>query len=332
MMFSILLYGSLLGLMVLSAFFSGSETGFYRLSRFRLRVGVEQNQPFYPALFKLVREGQALIMSILIGNNLANYLLTSFVTVLMFRRLSDQRLAELYTTALLTPILFVFGEMIPKILFYHWADILIPRLTWLLWLAHKTFTLTGTVAALRWLSDRLTRLLRLGADTAAAVDATQRHQVFQIIHETREEGLLSHVQREMMERLLQIPNVPVQSVMTPFQTVEKVSVQTSRRQLLDHLAQTSFARQPVCAPDGTVVGYIPIYEVLGGEQDFSDLRLLVRPIVTLEPTCSAIDAMNILCRKQEKIALIQSPQTKQPLGIITLTDLVEELTGELAVA
>jgi CBS domain containing-hemolysin-like protein len=330
MIASALVYGLLIGLIALSAFFSGSETGFYRLSRFRLRLGVEQEQPFYKTLSKLVRDGQSLVMAILIGNNLVNYLLTSIVTLLMFRHLSDQRLAELYTTIILTPVLFVFGEMIPKILFYHWADVLIPRLTVLLWVAYKVFTRTGAVAALQWLSDRATRLLRLTSNTATAVDATQRHQVSQIIHETREEGLLSDVQREMIERLLKIPNVSLQSLMIPIRDVEIVAVQTNRSMLLNHLAGTVHARQPVVASDGEIVGYVSIYEVLGGEQEFSDLRPFIRPIVPLEPTCSAIDAMNTLCRKREKIALVLSPQSKQPLGIITLTDLVEELTGELS--
>lgn len=332
MILSVLQYGGIIGLIAFSAFFSGSETGFYRLSRFRLRLGVEQKRPFYHTLFNLVRDGQSLVIALLIGNNLTNYLLTSLVTLMFVQRLPDQHQAELYTTAILTPVLFVFGEMIPKILFYHWADVLIPRLTWLLWSAYRFFTLIGAVAALRWLSDRLTSLLQLKADTAAAVAATQRHQVSQIIHETREEGLLSDTQRKMIERLLQIPHVLVHTLMIPDQKVEKVGVQSSRQMLLEHLSRSSHARQPVYKEDGTIYGYILLYEVLGSEQDFSDLRSFVRPIVMLEPTCSAIDAMNILCQKREKIALIQAPQSKQSLGIITLTDLVEELTGEFSAA
>lgn len=317
-------------LLCLSAFYSGSETGFYRMSRFRLRLGMEQQRPFVHTLFGLIKEGRSLVMSLLIGNNLVNYLLTSLITTLLFQRLSDQHLAEIYTTLIVTPTLFVFGEMIPKVLFYHRADAWMPPLTWLLWSSYKAFTLTGAVAMLRWFSDLLTRLLGLEGNTAVAVDATQRHQVFQIIHETREEGLLSEVQREMIERLLQIPNVSVNTIMTPFSRVKTIDLNTSRRQLLECLPGTSYVRWPVCRDNGTVAGYILIYDVLGGETDFAGLGEFVRPLITLPPTCSAIEAMNTLCRQREKIALIQSPQSKQPLGIITLTDLVEELTGELS--
>ncbi len=330
-MLTALLQGAfIIGLIVLSGVFSGSETGFYRLSRFRLRVGLEQGRRFYGTLFRLARDGQAMILSILVANNLVNYLLTSVVTLLIFHRLDAQRLAEVYATAILTPVLFVFGEMIPKILFYHWADVLIPRLTPLLWACHKALAATGVIPALRWLSDRLMGRLRLGTNTAAAVDATQRHQVSQIIFETREEGLLSDIQRDMIERLLQIPNVPVNAIMIPFDKVEKVPVNSSRSDLLSDLLETSHTRRPVCADDGNVLGYMLIYEVLGGEVEFEDLRAFIRPIITVEPACSAIDAMNTLCQKREKIALVKSPHSKKPLGIVTLVDLVEELTGELA--
>ena len=330
MMPMILQFSTIISLMALSALFSGSETGFYRLSRFRLRLGVEQKRPFYHTLAALVRDGKSLVLAILIGNNLVNYLLTYLVTLLFFCRLENQHLAEFYTTAILTPVIFIFGEMIPKVLFYHWADVLIPRLTWLLWGTYRAFTVTGIIAALQWFSNWLTRLMGLEANTAAAVDATQRHQVSQIIHETREEGLLSDLQREMIERLLHIPNVTVQSIMVPLQKAEKVAMKTSREMLLEHLKKSWRTRQVVLNKDSSVCGYLLIYEVLAGEHEFADLQSFVKPILTLEPTCSVIDAMNALCQKREKIALIQ--QSKQPLGIITLTDLVEELTGELAVS
>jgi len=323
-------YIAIIALILMSGFFSGCETGFYRLSRFRLRLGVEQQRPFYKTLFELVRNGRSLVMSILIGNNLVNYMLTSLVTLMLYRRLSERHLAEIYATAIVTPTLFVFGEMIPKVLFYHRADTFIPRLTWLLWSSYKLFTLTGAVAAMRWFSDRLTHVFGLDADTAAAVDATQRHQVFQIIHETREEGLLSEVQREMIERLLQIPNVAVGTIMTPLSKVKWVGVQTSRRQLMARLAEAAYVRWPVLQPDGRCSGYILIYDVLGGQTEFNDVSEFVRPIVSLSPNCSALEAMNTLCNRREKIAMIEAPQSRQPLGIITLTDLVEELTGELS--
>lgn len=321
---------AIVGLILMSGFFSGSETGFYRLSRFQLRLGVEQQRPFYKTLFELVRNGQSLVMSILISNNLVNYMLTSLITLMLYRRLSEQHLTEIYATAIITPTLFIIGEMIPKVLFYHKADVWMPPLSGLLWASFKMIKCTGAVAALRWFSDRLTHLFGLETDTATAVDATQRHQVFQIIHETREEGLLSEVQREMIERLLKIPNVVIEAIMTPLAKVKMIGVNTSRKQLLEHLAEVSYVRWPVYDRPGHIIGWIAIYDVLGSEKEFSSLAEFIQPILTLPEGCSAIEAMNSLCRQRQKIAVIQSPHSKQPVGIITLTDLVEELTGELS--
>ena len=210
----------ILGLIALSAFFSGSETGFYRLSRFRLRLGVEEHRPFYDKLFSLVRDGQATIMSILIGNNLVSYGLTSLVTVLLFRRLGDQHLSEIYATVILSPVLFVFGEMIPKVLFYHWADWLMPRLAWLLWGVHQAFSLTGIVAALGWVSDRLASLLGLGTAYGRGCGTPTQTSGFPKLHSRKREiEACSHA--PAVRSSLQIPNVPVHTCVTPYPECRK---------------------------------------------------------------------------------------------------------------
>ena len=86
-----------------SGFFAGSETGVYRLSRFRLRLGVERKLPFYGMLGKIVKDGQGLVLSVLIGNNLSNYLATSIVTYLFLRTTTSDHTAEFYATLVMTP-------------------------------------------------------------------------------------------------------------------------------------------------------------------------------------------------------------------------------------
>ena len=105
----------------LSAFFAGTETGIYRVSRFQVRVGSEKGRPSYKMLFQILQDGQGLILSLLLGNNLVNNLLTGLVTFMFLQAVSEERLAGIYATVVLTPVLFVFGEMIPKNLFYYKA-------------------------------------------------------------------------------------------------------------------------------------------------------------------------------------------------------------------
>ncbi|MHC5098201.1 MAG: CNNM domain-containing protein, partial [Planctomycetota bacterium] len=111
-------------LLLLSAFFAGTETGIYRISRFQVRIGSEKGRPSYKMLFEILQDGQGLILSLLLGNNLANNLLTGLLTFIFLQAVSEEHLAGIYATAVLTPVLFVFGEMIPKNLFYRKANTL----------------------------------------------------------------------------------------------------------------------------------------------------------------------------------------------------------------
>jgi CBS domain containing-hemolysin-like protein len=324
----------IVSLMALSAFFSGSETGVYRLSRIRLRIRVEKGRSPYKILFNLLKDGQGLIFTLLLGNNLANYFLTSVVTMMILTRIDSQSMAQIYTTAMLTPVLFVFGELIPKNIFYFRADSLLPHFAWFIWGLDKIFTFSGIKIILKMISRLISAGLNLQVDTAKAIDVTQRHQVHQIIHETQEEGLLSQTQKEMMTRLIDFPSMAVSSVMIPLCQTDKVPVDISRAQFIEHLKTSRFTRQVVYGTGSNdILGYISIYDVLGTGDGFQGIQEFVNPLPTLDKKTSVIEAINTLRNRRERIAIVVESLKKEthPLGIITVADLVEEITGELNV-
>lgn len=321
-------------LIVLTAFFSGSETGVYRLSRVRLRIGYEKGNRGYRTLFKLLKDGQGLIFSLLMGTNLANYFLTSLVTMAIFAQTNDHHRAEIVATAILTPVLFIFAELIPKNLLYFRADYLLPLFAGPIWFFDKVFTFSGAKIVLKKISNLISYCLRLDVDTAKAIDVTQRHQVHQIIHETQEEGLLSQAQREMMTRLIDFPSISVSSVMIHLRETDKVPVTISRDQFIEHLKKSRFTRQLVYGSNpNDILGYVSVYDVLADEQDFHGIQDFVTPLSTLEKKTSVIKAINLLRNRHERIALVVESPKKQnrPLGIITISDLIEEITGEFGI-
>ena len=318
-------------LILLSAFFAGTETGIYRISRFQVRIGSEKGRPSYKMLFKILQDGQGLILSLLLGNNLVNNLLTGLLTFMFLQMSSEERLAGIYATAVLTPVLFVFGEMIPKNLFYYKANTLVPAMAWLNWFFYRLFTLTGAVWLLKSCSRIISYLFRLKIDTAEIVDASKRHQVYQIIHETREEGLLSRTQKKMMNRLIDIPHMPVGEAMVNLRDTEMVSVDTNREGLLDHLKKSRFTRQLVYrANHRQILGCIHIYQTLGKSEPLPDLASETTPLLEIDQNVSVIDAINLLRGRHERMALVVASirKEKHPVGIITIPDLIEEITGE----
>lgn len=319
-----------------SGFFSGSETGVYRLSRFRLRLGIERKLPFYSTLGKIIKDGQGLVLSVLIGNNLANYLAISIATYLLLRTTTNAHTAELYATLIMTPLLFVFVDIIPKSVCYYKADTLMPRLTPLLWLSYNIFTKTGVVTLLKVISNVLNRILGLGADSSKAITATDRHHIRQIIQETRDEGILSLMQQDIMHRLVDAGSVLARKVMIRLNHVIMVELATSRAALLGYLRDCPYRRLPVYdGPRSNVVGYIDIYRVLGTGKDFDSLEGQVEAIGQISSTMTVTEAVSTMRSQKNRVSLVvQEPgrvKNERPkvLGIVTLKDLVGELTGSI---
>ena len=140
-------------LVALAAFFAGTETGIYRLSRFRIRIGIEQRRPFFTILGRIMEDSHGLVFSTLIGTNLTHYMVTGIVTYLLFVQADTGHLAELYATLIMTPILFIFSELIPKNIFFYRADALMPPLAPVLWFFHKVFIWCGAVPLARLISS-----------------------------------------------------------------------------------------------------------------------------------------------------------------------------------
>jgi len=323
----------LLLLMFLSAMFSGSETGFYRMSRFRLRLGVEQKRKPFLALSRLARDGQNLILALLLGNNFVNYCMTTLFTILLYQHMDNRNMAELYSSLILTPVVFVFCEMIPKSIFYHKADVLMPRLSGFLRFCYVLFAATGILKFFKLLFAGLIRLLRLNMNTVQAVDKTQRLQVYQIIHETQEEGLLSDVQKDMIHRLINIPDISVGSVMVSLSEFGISPITAGRGELMEALRKSRFLRHLIYddRPD-QIIGSVSLPEVLAVGHPVP-LRDYASPLPTIDRSASVIEAINLLRRRREKLALVTETGKggQRPVGVVTVTDLVEELTGEIQI-
>lgn len=315
-----------------SAFFSGAETGIYRLSRFRLSLGVEQHRPFYKHLSQAVKDGQGLILSLLLGNNLVNYLAASITTWTLLRLLQDESLVEFYTTAIIAPTLFIIGEIIPKSVFFYRSDAFVGPLAPAIWGIWRLFTASGMIRLLRWLLQLFSRLLGVSVDTAAAVDVTQRSQVKQLLAETQEEGQLSSLQKDMMKRLANIPEVSVGSILVPIHKVEMAEVSNNRNELMQILGRCSHRRIPVYEKDRhNILGHVELDRLLADSYDTPDLRKNLVPLYRFSASVSVLEAITLLRKGNHPIAAVTADQSsgQKILGILTLKDLVEELTGEL---
>jgi putative hemolysin len=321
-------------MMLLAGLFSGSETGIYRLSRLRLRLGVERRGWLFIVLSNIMQDSPGLLLSLLVGTNLAQYVATSMITGVFLQAVQSEYTAIFFTTLVITPILFVFSELIPKNVFLQRANQLTPVFAPLLWVTHRVLTWCGVVPVLRTASQVFGRLAGSTVATKTAVDSAQRHQVHALLRDTREEGLLTSVQTEIIDRIVNIPGLRLSTVMIPLGRVRSLDIRSDRAALLESLTQYPLTRWPVWEDSPThIVGFVHIYDALIPGEPFDDLRNLVKPIPHLDAATPVIDAIHAMRRGEWEILLVT--QTRRgghdvPVGIVTMKDLVEELLGELA--
>ena len=314
--------------------FNGAETGMYRLSRLRLRLGVEKKRLSFILLGRIMHDSRGLLFSMLIGTNLAYYLATSIVTILLLNKLQSEHSAELLATLLAAPLLFVFSELIPKNIFFYRADTLMPYLSPVLFGFYKLFSWCGMVWLLKGLSGVLARLTGSPVSSKTTMTATQQSHIRAILQDTREESFLSPMQTDIIGRLVGISNVSIRAVMTPISKTWTVDVSSDRSMLLEKLKKCSFTRLPVVdRRSAGVVGFINIYDCLSWPGQFTDLYRFVKPIRKLGANTTVIDAINVVQSEKQKIILVTRAGhagREKPVGIVTMKDLVEELIGELA--
>ena len=320
-------------LIILAGLFAGAETGLYRLSRLRLRLGVEKKRLSFVILGRCLRDSSGLLLSMLICTNLAYYLTTSIVTYVFLKAGTEHR-AELFATLLTAPTLFVFSELIPKNIFFYRADSLMPYLSPLLYVFHKLLSFCGVVPLLKFISGFFVRLAGAASSPKSVITSAQRHKVQAILQDTREEGILSSVQTDIINRLVSISNIRIKSVMIPIDNVQMVDVNSDNSALLSKLKKCAFTRLTVIENRAeNIIGFINIYETLSSSEQFANLQKFVKPIRKVDANTTVTDTINIMQRENQKIVLVTKigrAGQERPIGIVTMKDLVEELLGELA--
>ncbi len=191
--------------LILSAFFSGSETGMYRVSRIRLVLDGLSGGRVARGLVLLLNNPALFVATTLVGNNIANYVV-SLGIVMASAHLwpGEGAAAELLGPMLLTPVVFVLGELLPKYLFYH-APYRLIRLS-----GAPFLLITVVLLPLTILLGLLGRLLSLlTGETPFRVRLTMaRSELEQVLREGQEAGILSSSQRVLAQNVFHVGNQP----------------------------------------------------------------------------------------------------------------------------
>ncbi len=310
----------------LSAFFSGSETGFYRATRMRLVIDALGGDLIARGFVWLSNHPSIFVATTLVGNNLANYLVSLAIVMAVQAvvygggNATDQfPLAELLAPLLLAPLLFVYGELFPKNLFLHAPNRLLRKGGPLFFLfVLLFFPISAMLWALNWI---LTRLVGEPPEETRLVLA--RRELRRVLEEGHEAGILHPSQYALARGLFAVANHPVTRYATPLAEVPRARADMSKQEVCRLARRLQLPDVPVEQADGdsVLIGYVRVIDL---ELDASDELGPVRPLFEVPHTDTHIEALMRMHSAQESLALVVD-HDREPLAILTAARLREPL-------
>lgn len=303
----------------LSASFSGSETGFYRASRVRLVMEALDGDRMARYLLKLINQPSLFVATMLIGNNVANYM-TSLAIVLLTQAFTQSQAAEMLAPVLLAPVLFIYGELLPKNLFYHAPNFMLRLASPLV----LFFTvLVFPVAILLWgLNFLLERIV--GASPQRIRSVLARKELVEAMDEGMEAGILHPTQRELSQNFFVVASKPVGEVCTPLARTTAIKVGTLREKALKLARSKKMPDIPVFEKSkSNLIGYVRTIElVVDSKRKITSRKL--ESLMTISGSELFGEAIMQMQANRQTLALVVGPGSK-PVGLLSIDQLTDPL-------
>jgi CBS domain containing-hemolysin-like protein len=303
----------------LSALFSGTETGFYRVPRVRLRLDALAGDRIAQGLWWLANRPALFVATTLLGNNLANYLVSLSIVMGADAVWPGVPSAELIATLFLSPLVFVYGESLPKQLFFE-APYFLLRRGGPVFLACSIIGLPFSL--LFWGLSKL--IERLGGQSPPQVKlALARRELQSVLEEGHAEGLLRPAQRQLAQGLFAVANEPAIRFAVPPQRLAHVRLGMTKAEVLRLAKRQQAPELPVEEPLGRrkLIGYVRVAEL---KLDDSEEIRKVRPLIDIPSHEPHIAALVRLHESGESMGRLLDV-AGQVVGIVTAASLSEPL-------
>lgn len=315
-------------LLLLSAFFSGSETGMMSVNRYRLRHLAQQGHSGAKRIQFLLERPDRLIGLILIGNNLVNIAASAIATILCLRWFGDAGI--IIATFGMTLIVLVFAEVTPKtIAALHPERIATPSSFVIKPLLRVMYPL---VAFINLITNSIIRLLGVNPNSPSRGDALSSDELRTIVNEASSMIPPSH--QQMLLSILDLEKVTVEDVMTPRADIAAIDVQDDVKSILKQLSQAQYTRILLYRNNiDDAIGFLHARDIMQlftkntYDLDKSEIVRAAREIYYIpEGTPLNVQLLKFQ-RYKERIGLVVD-EYGDIQGLVTLEDILEEIVGD----
>ena len=329
---------AILCLIMLSAFFSGSETALTAASRGKLRAAIDRGSKGAERALKLTEDSERLIGSVLLGNNLVNILATSLATALFTNLFGESGVA--LATVVMTLLVLIFAEVLPKTYAITNPESAAAGVATPISVVVKLFA--PMVSLVRMLVRGVLRVFGVRTDPDSQILAV-REEIAGALNLGHSEGVVEKEDRDRILGALDLAERTVEEVMLHRSGIEMIDADSEPQDILNQCLESPHTRLPVFREEQeNIIGVIhakdllrAMYKLLGeaGEKGFAALETFRIADVAMKPyfvpnTTSLDDQMRQFLRRRTHFALVVDEYGSLQ-GMITLEDILEEIVGEI---
>ena len=330
--------GAILCLLVLSGFFSGSETALTAASRGKLRAQADKGNRGAQRALRITEDNERLIGSVLLGNNVVNILATSLATAMFTRLLGESGVAM--ATLVMTALVLIFAEVLPKTYAITNAESTAARVAAPIGVVVLVFA--PLVSAVRLLVRGVLRIFGVQTDPESNILAV-REEIAGALNLGHSEGVVEKEDRDRILGALDLSDRTVEEIMLHRSKIEMLDADADPQDILQQCLESSHTRLPVYRDEPeNIVGVIhakdlvrAMYRLMQasegrGLEALAEFRVtdVAMKAYFIPDTTSLDDQMRQFLRRRTHFALVVDEYGALQ-GLITLEDILEEIVGEI---
>ena len=315
---------AIVGLIVLSAFFSGSEIAYASANRLRLRAAADGGTFCDKLTYRIYEAYDKALVSILIGNNLVNIAASSVATVIAITLVGDE--GAWIATAVMTVLILTFGEIMPKVLASEMAErfartVCVP--------------LRGIMIVLSPLVWVFTKLLggaeHLWKGRVPEGPSVTEDDLESILDTVEDEGVIDEDRCDLLQSALDFDDVLAYEIITPRVDMLAIDIEDTNGEILALALDSPYSRIPVYEDTvDNIIGILHLnhlFKELADEHDFS-VRELMMPVNFVHKTMPLPDVLKVMKRRQCHMVVV-TDEYGGTMGILTMEDVLEQLVGDI---
>lgn len=318
---------SILGLILFSAFFSGSETGLMSVTEAKIHKLKMEGNKRAATVSKLLEDKERLIGSILLGNNIVNIGASALATSLAISLVGES--GVIYATAIMTILVLVFAEVMPKTYAVRNAQGVALAVAPLFVLITKLLS-PVTIAVQIFVSKVIALISDENMDTMTGVEVLRG-----AVDMYHLEGNVSKEHKDMLSGVFDLQDITVEEVMIHRSDLNSISIDETNDKIISYIAESVHSRIPVWkgAPD-QIIGFLygkDIFRVVHnykGDLEKLDLKKYIRTPWFVPESLTLKNQLKGFRERQEHIALVVD-EYGSVTGMLTLEDILEEVVGEI---